>query len=79
MAPAKKTTNFLETDPIGLIQKRINESTKEISRVNDAMGLGHVVVKHNGVFRTFNDGTSILIKKGNFRRKRLSNRRFKIQ
>jgi len=65
--------NYLEE-----IQQCIDESAKEISRINEALGLGLVTVRENGIYREFNNGESILIKAGDFRRKKVGNRRIKI-
>ncbi len=80
MIPERKNTdededqNYLEE-----IQQRIDESAKEISRINEALGLGLVTVREDGVYREFNNGESILIKAGDFKRKKLVNRHIKIR
>lgn len=72
-------SNKVEDAPIGLLVKKVNEGAKEISRINEAMGLGQVVVRKDGVYREFSDGTSLLIKKGNFSRKKLPVLRVKVR
>lgn len=66
--------NYLED-----IQQRIDESAKEISRINEALGIGLVTIKDDGIYREFNNGELVLIKAGNFRRKKLGNRQIKIR
>lgn len=80
MAINKKDTASIE-DNLHLeeVQRRINESAKEIHRINNALGLGLVKIKFNGVYRKFEDGQEILIKSGNFRRKKLANLRVKVR
>ena len=69
-----------EKEPsIEFLIKKVNQGAKEISRINKAMGLGQVTIKSDGVYREFVDGTSVLIKKGNFRRKKLAALRFKVR
>ncbi len=80
MAVNRKNTVANEDQPyLEEIQFRIDESAKEISRINEALGLGLVTVKEDGIYREFNNGESILIKAGDFRREKLVNHRIKIR
>lgn len=80
MPVSKKNTLSTEDQPnLEEIQHRIDESAKEISRINEALGIGLVTVKEDGIYREFNNGASILIKAGDFRRKKLVNSRIKVR
>ncbi|RYE16597.1 MAG: hypothetical protein EOP45_17235 [Sphingobacteriaceae bacterium] len=76
----RKNTNSNE-DELHLkeIQDRIDESAKEIYRINEALGLGLVTIKQDGIYREFNNGDSVLIKAGDYRRKKVTKHRIKIR
>lgn len=57
MPVSKKNTLSTEDQPyLEEIQHRIDESAKEISRINEALGIGLVTVKEDGIYREFNNG-----------------------
>ncbi len=46
--------------------QRIDEPAKEISRVNEALGVGLVTIEDDGIYREFKNGETMLIKAGDF-------------
>lgn len=80
MATRKKNSVSLEDRPyLKEIQHRIDESAKEISRINEALGLGLVTVEQDGIYREFNNGDTVLIKAGDYRRKKVTKQRIKVR
>ncbi len=60
------------------IIKAVNKKMDDVLRVVDALNLGRTEVKSDGVYRTFNDGTTVLIAAGNFKKRRVPVKRFKL-
>ena len=51
---------------------------KDVLRVVYALNLGRTKVKADGVYRTFNNGDSVKLAEGNFKRKKVSSKRIKL-
>ena len=64
--------------PIKQIIKAINKKMAEVIRVVDALNLGRTEVKPDGVYRTFNDGSTVLIAAGDFKKIRVPSKRIKL-
>ena len=75
-----KITSIKDEDkvPIKHIIKVVNEKMDDVLRVVDALNLGRTEVKADGVYRTFNDGSSILVAAGSFKKRRVPVKRFKL-
>ncbi len=54
--------------PFELILKAVSENSEKVLRIVDAMNLGRSVVKDDGVYRIFADGTEEKIASGEFKR-----------
>ena len=74
----KEVRELIDLGDFEQIQEKINASAEQIAKINNALGLGKTVIKADGVYRIFNNGTDILIVSGDFTRKKLTNRHFKI-
>lgn len=80
MAVDRKNTNSNEDEShLEEIENRISESAKEIFRINEALGIGLVTVKQDGIYREFSNGELVLIKSGNYRRKKITDLQVKIR
>ena len=64
--------------PIKQLIKAVNKKMKDVLRVVDALNLGRTEVKADGVYRTFNNGDSVKLAEGNFKRKKVSSKRIKL-
>lgn len=64
--------------PIDQIKKAISKKMEEVIRIVDALNLGRTEVKNDGVYRTFNDGSTVRIAVGNFKKKRIAHKRIKL-
>ena len=73
-----KSLNDEDKLPIEQIIKAINKKMDDVIRVVDALNLGRTEVKEDGVYRTFNDGRTIKISVGSFKKKRIPNKRIKL-
>jgi len=75
-----KITSLKDEDkiPIKHIITIVNEKMDDLLRVVDALNLGRTEVKSDGVYRTFNDGRSVLVEAGNFKKRRVPVKRFKL-
>jgi hypothetical protein len=63
----------VEEDNISLelIIKDVSNYSTDIQRVVEALDLGKSMVKEDGVYRIFNDGTEIKITSGTFKKRHL--------
>jgi hypothetical protein len=57
--------------PFEVILKAVSENSKKVLRIVDAMNLGKSVVKDDGIYRIFADGTEEKIASGDFSDKKL--------
>ncbi len=75
-----KITSLKDEDKVPLkhIIKVVNEKMDDVLRVVDALNLGRTEVKADGVYRTFNDGSTVLVAAGNFKKRRVPVKRFKL-
>ena len=64
--------------PIKDILKAVRIKMQEVLRVVDALNLGRTEVKNDGIYRTFNDGNVVKIASGDFKRRRIPNKRIKL-
>jgi len=64
--------------PIKQVINAINKKMDDVIRVIDALNLGVTEVKEDGVYRTFNDGRSVQIAVGSFKKKRIRSKRIKL-
>lgn len=64
--------------PLKEVVKAVHKKMNEILRMVDALNLGRTEVKKDGVYRTFNDGSMVRVAVGDFRKKRLPNKRIKL-
>lgn len=64
--------------PIKQLIKAVNKKMDDVLRVVDALNLGRTEVKADGVYRTFNNGETVKIAEGNFRRRKVSAKRIKL-
>ena len=73
-----KSLNDEDKLPIKQLIKAVNKKMKDVLRVVDALNLGRTEVKADGVYRTFNNGDSVKVAEGNFKRRRITEKRIKI-
>ncbi|WP_029284036.1 hypothetical protein [Pedobacter sp. R20-19] len=73
-----KSLNDEDKLPIKQLIKAVNKKMKDVLRVVDALNLGRTEVKVDGVYRTFNNGDSVKVAEGNFKRRRITEKRIKI-
>ncbi|GGE68641.1 hypothetical protein EV200_10179 [Pedobacter psychrotolerans] len=73
-----KSLNDEDKLPIKQLIKAVNKKMKDVLRVVDALNLGRTEVKADGVYRTFNNGDSVKLAEGNFKRRRITEKRIKI-
>lgn len=64
--------------PIKQLIKAVNKKMDDVLRVVDALNLGRTEVKSDGVYRTFNNGETVKIAEGNFKRRKVSAKRIKL-
>ncbi|CAH0240570.1 hypothetical protein SRABI27_02709 [Pedobacter sp. Bi27] len=64
--------------PIKKVINAINKTMDDVLRVVDAMDLGRTEVKTDGVYRTFNNGETVKISSGNFKKKRVEKKKIKL-
>ena len=63
---------------IKVVLKAVRLKMQEVLRVVDALNLGRTEVKNDGIYRTFNDGNVVKIASGDFKRRRIPNKRIKL-
>jgi len=73
-----KTLKDEDKFPIKGVLKAVSLKMAEVLRVVDALNLGRTEVKADGVYRTFNDGHTVQIAVGNFKKRKISNKRIKL-
>ncbi len=64
--------------PFKTVVKAVHKKMEDIIRVVDALNLGRTEVKPDGVYRTFGDGQVVRVAAGNFKKKRIPNKRIKL-
>lgn len=64
--------------PIKQLIKAVNKKMEDVLRVVDALNLGRTEVKADGIYRTFNNGETVKIADGNFKRRKVSAKRIKL-
>lgn len=64
--------------PLKEVVKIVHKKMDDILRVVDALNLGRTEVKPDGVYRTFSDGNIVKVAVGDFRKKRIPNKRIKL-
>lgn len=64
--------------PLKTVIKAVHKKMEDIIRVVDALNLGRTEVKADGVYRTFGDGHVVRVATGDFRKKRVANKRIKL-
>ncbi|WP_293784598.1 hypothetical protein [uncultured Pedobacter sp.] len=64
--------------PIKQLIKAVNKKMEDVLRVVDALNLGRTEVKSDGIYRTFNNGETVKIAEGNFKRRKVSAKRIKL-
>ena len=64
--------------PLSEVVKIVHKKMDEILRVVDALNLGRTEVKPDGIYRTFSNGTMVKVAVGDFRKKRIPNKRIKL-
>jgi hypothetical protein len=73
-----KSLNDEDRLPLKEVIKAVHKKMAEIIRVVDALDLGRTEVKSDGVYSTFNDGNTIRIAIGEFKKKRIANKRIQL-
>jgi hypothetical protein len=74
----KQLSDLAELADFDTIQEKISESSRQIAKINNALGIGKVVVLGDGIYRIFDDGSRILIVSGDFSEKKVESRKVKI-
>lgn len=64
--------------PIREVVKRMNEKSKEVLRIVDAMNLGRTSIKKDGIYRTYTNGHSVKVAGGTFKKRRLPQKLVKL-
>ncbi|OAQ41846.1 hypothetical protein A5893_01640 [Pedobacter psychrophilus] len=64
--------------PFEEILKAVSENSEKVLRVLDAMNLGRSIVKPDGVYRIFADGTEKKVASGDFPDKKLKKLTFQL-
>ncbi|SDG32841.1 hypothetical protein SAMN05421827_105157 [Pedobacter terrae] len=75
------TVKLLEDEdelPIKQLIKAVNKKMEDVLRVVDALNLGRTEVKADGIYRIFNNGETVKIAEGNFKRRKVSEKRIKL-
>lgn len=67
-----KSLNDEDKLPIKQLIRAVNKKMEDVLRVVDALNLGRTEVKADGVYRTFNNGDTVKVAEGNFKRRRVS-------
>jgi transcription antitermination factor NusG len=73
-----KSLNDEDKLPIKQLIRAVNKKMEDVLRVVDALNLGRTEVKADGVYRTFNNGDTVKVAEGNFKRVRVSAKRIKL-
>lgn len=73
-----KTLKDEDKYPLKEVLKAVRLKMQEVLRVVDALNLGRTEVKRDGVYRTFNDGVVVKIASGEFKKRRIQNKRIKL-
>ncbi len=73
-----KTLKDEDKFPIKDVLKAVRLKMQEVLRVVDALNLGRTEVKNDGIYRTFNDGNVVKIASGEFKKRRIPNKRIKL-
>ncbi|MCZ4242456.1 hypothetical protein [Pedobacter punctiformis] len=64
--------------PIKQLIKAVNRSMDDVLRVVDALNLGRTEVRTDGVYRIFNNGDTVKVAEGVFKRRRAAAKRIKL-
>jgi len=74
----KQLSDLAELADFNTIQEKISESSRQIAKVNNALGIGKIVVRADGIYRVFENGEEILVTAGDFSEKKIESRKLKI-